>query len=231
MRARFGLDERIEVRRRFNAAPGDHVLAVVCGRERPQGELLRWGLVPHWAKDPAALGNRTINARAETVAEKPAFRDAFAQRRCLILADGFYEWSEGVAHWVTRTDGEPFAFAGLWATWRPGEAPGGATGRGELGRDDGRAAAEDADVEPLRSCTIVTTRAAERLRTLHPRMPVMLERSDECAWIDPDTSVEALHELMRPFEDTAQRPVSKAVNDSRHDAPDCLAPPEQAALF
>lgn len=217
LRARFGLDERLEVRPRFNVAPGDHVVAVVSRRPepdavpQPRGTLLRWGLVPHWAEDPAALGNRTINARAETLAERPAFREAFAQRRCLVLADGFYEWSEGVPHWITRSDGAPFAFAGLWASWRPRDAA--------------------ADVEPLRSCTIVTTEATERLRPLHHRMPVMLPAADEPAWIDPATPPEALHDLLRPFEATEHRAVSRAVNDARHDAPDCLEPPAQAALF
>ena len=207
IRARFGLGERIEVRRRFNVAPGDDVLAVVGGGE---GALLRWGLVPPWADAPGDLAAKTINARAETVAERPAYRDAFARSRCLVVADGFFEWSEGRPHWITRADGEPFAFAGLWASWRP------------RGRDD---------VEPLRSCAIVTTAATEPLRALHPRMPVILAPSDEAAWLDPSASPASLHALLRGFGPTAAREVSRAVNDARHDAPDCLDPPEQAALF
>lgn len=214
LRARFGLDERLEVRQRFNVAPGDHVVSVITPRDatEPEGALLRWGLVPFWADDPSALGNRTINARAESVAEKPAFRDSFKDRRCLILADGFFEWAEGTPHWITRADGAPFAFAGLWASWRPKGA--------------------DREVEPLRSCTIVTTEATERLRRLHHRMPVMLEAAeDEQAWIDPKTPPERLFELMRSYDGTTDRPVSRNVNDARHDAPDCLDPPEQASLF
>jgi putative SOS response-associated peptidase YedK len=211
LRARFGLDERLDVRPRYNVAPGDHVVSVLAGDQAPRGELLRWGLVPHWAADPSELANRTINARAETVAEKPAFRDAFARRRCLVLADGFFEWSEGVPHWITRADAEPFAFAGLWAAWRPPGAP--------------------EAVEPLRSCAIVTTQASASLSGLHHRMPVMLERADEQAWIDPATPPAALHGLLRPYAATAHRPVSRAVNDARHDAPDCLDPPEHTALF
>jgi len=121
LRSRFGLDERIELRRRFNVAPGDHVVAVTTDREgRPRGDTLRWGLVPHWADDPK-VGSRMINARAEGVAERPAFRDAFASRRCLILADGFYEFtahtdpkSKRKHKWLFTLKDQPwFAIAGL----------------------------------------------------------------------------------------------------------------------
>jgi putative SOS response-associated peptidase YedK len=212
LRARFPIGERLELRRRFNVAPGDDVLAVVRRpQSEPEGALLRWGLVPYWAADPTQLGVKTINARAETVAERPAYRDAFARRRCLILADGFYEWSAGTPYWITREDGEPFAFAGLWATWRP--------------RDAG-------DVEPLRSCAIVTTAAAGPVRELHDRMPVILERDEEQRWLDPDAPADELAQLLLPSGPAlATRPVSRAVNDARHDAPDCLDPPEQASLF
>jgi putative SOS response-associated peptidase YedK len=207
IRERFPIGERLEVRRRFNVAPGDDVLAVVRRAAQPEGALLRWGLVPHWASNPRDLGVTTINARAETVAERPLYRDAFARKRCLVVADGFYEWSGGTPHWITREDGEPFAFAGLWASWRP--------------------PADDA-VEPLRSCTIVTTGP---VRALHDRMPVILPRSAEDAWLDPETPAPELHELLAPSPTLVTRPVSRAVNDARHDAPDCLGPPEQAALF
>jgi putative SOS response-associated peptidase YedK len=220
LRARWPIGERLEVRRRFNVAPGDDVLAVVrrgedaAGPSQPEGTLLRWGLVPFWASDPKELGIKTINARAETIAERPAFRDAFERRRCLILADGFYEWSGGVPHWITREDGEPFAFAGLWASWRPKGA--------------------SRDVEPLRSCSIVTTAAAGPVRSLHDRMPVILAGSgQESLWIDPAAPAEELHALCRP-ESGPQlefRPVSRAVNDARFDGPECLDPPEQASLF
>jgi putative SOS response-associated peptidase YedK len=210
IRARFPIGERLEVRRRFNVAPGDDVLAVVH-RGAPEGALLRWGLVPHWASDPREVGVTTINARAETVAARPAFRDAFARRRCLVIADGFYEWAAGTPHWITREDGEPFAFAGLWASWRPRDA---------------------ADVEPLRSCSIVTTAAGGPVRDLHDRMPVILDPRAELTWIDPQTPEATLHELLAaPATKLVARPVSRAVNDARHDAPDCLDPPEQAALF
>lgn len=212
LRARFAIGERLELRRRFNVAPGDDVLAVVRRPEtEPQGAFLRWGLVPPWADDPRELGAKTINARAETIAERPAYRDAFARRRCLILADGFYEWSSGAPHWITREDGELFAFAGLWASWRP------------------RAAG---DVEPLRSCAIVTTAASGPVADLHDRMPVILAQGDEPRWLDPAAAAQDLHALLAaPGLRLVTRPVSRAVNDARHDAPDCLDPPEQSALF
>lgn len=217
LRARWPIGERLEVRRRFNVAPGDDVLAVVAHDEGPSGRagaLLRWGLVPSWAPDPKQLGVSTINARAETVAERPAYRDAFERRRCLILADGFYEWSGGMPHWITRRDGEPFAFAGLWATWRPKGA--------------------SRDVEPLRSCSIVTTAASGPVARLHDRMPVILAGAEpESLWIDPGSPADDLLALCRAEAVPALelRPVSRAVNDARHDQPDCLDPPEQAALF
>jgi putative SOS response-associated peptidase YedK len=153
-----------------------------------------------------------INARAETVAEKPAFRDAFSRRRCLIVADGFYEWERRgprARHpfHVTRTDRAPFAFAGLWATWHgPGE-------------------------QRLRTCSIITTAANDAVRELHDRMPVILDPAAEAAWLDPATPDALLHELLASLapERTALREVSRTVNDARHDAPDCLAPPEPEA--
>lgn len=220
LRARWPLGEQLEVRQRFNVAPGDDVLAVLgrsedrARRPAPEGALLRWGLVPFWASDPKQIGAKTINARAETIAERPAYRDAFERRRCLILADGFYEWSGGVPHWITRADGEPFAFAGLWASWRPKDA--------------------SRDVEPLRSCSIVTTAAAGPVRSLHDRMPVILAGPEqESLWIDPAAPADELHALCGAQAAPALefRPVSRAVNDARFDGPQCLDPPEQASLF
>jgi putative SOS response-associated peptidase YedK len=216
LRARWPLSESLQVRRRFNVAPGDDVLAVVQRGDdaAAEGMLLRWGLVPHWASSPGDVAARTINARAETVAERPAYRDAFERRRCLIVADGFFEWSGGVPHWITREDGAPFAFAGLWASWRPKGA--------------------SREVEPLRSCSIVTTAAAGPVRALHDRMPVILPAGDaEAVWIDPTTPADELHALLAPAGPPALafRPVSRNVNDARHDAPDCLDPPEQTSLF
>ena len=129
LRARFPLGESVEIERRFNVAPGDDVVGVIRRREHePEGTLLRWGLVPHWAKDPK-VGYRTINARAESLDERPAFKRAFERHRCLIVADGFYEWRKlddsprppKQPYWIRLASGEPFAFAGLWAGWRTPE--------------------------------------------------------------------------------------------------------------
>jgi putative SOS response-associated peptidase YedK len=209
LRARFPLGERLEVRRRFNIAPGDDVVAVTTDREgAPRGELLRWGLVPHWAEQ-ARTGLKMINARAETIADRPAYRDAFRTRRCLIVADGFYEWQarpglSKQAWWVTRADGAPFAFAGLWATWHG---------------SDGAPA--------LRTCAIVTTHPSASLRDLHDRMPVILPPESEAAWLDPAAGPDELLEMLAPFPDaqTALRAVGPAVNDACFDGPECLDPP------
>jgi putative SOS response-associated peptidase YedK len=208
LRERFQLGPQIALEPRFNIAPGTQVAAVTATREgRPHGDVLRWGLVPHWADSPK-LGWKLINARAETVAERPAYRDAFAHRRCLIPADGFYEWQRR-AHgpklpwWITRTDHAPFAFAGLWELWRP--AP---------------------EVEPLRTCTIITTEAHASLREVHGRMPVILAPEAEAAWLDPASDPDGLRELLVPFAATVRVPVGTAVNDATHDAPDCIDPIE-----
>src|SRR5262249_42833761 len=158
------------------------------------------------SEDPS-VGFKMINARAETVAEKPAYRDAFQRNRCLILADGFYEWErEGKRQpfHITRTDGEPFAFAGLRTAWK------------------------DSHGAWLRSCTIITTRANDAIAGIHPRMPVILDPQVESAWLDPDAPPELLHDLLRPLavDQTHARAVSKAVNDARYDGPACLDPPE-----
>jgi putative SOS response-associated peptidase YedK len=216
LRARFALGERLEVRRRYNVAPGDDVVAVTTDREgAPRGDVLRWGLVPHWADSPKT-GFRMINARAETLTEKAAFRDALQRRRCLVLADGFYEWERHAdgrkrAWWITRADGEPFAFAGLWALWHGGESL--PTG-----------------VDPLRSCTIVTTTANADVRAIHDRMPVILPADAESAWLDHATPSGELRALLAPLPepDTRLQRVGDAVNDARHDEPDCLDPPAAA---
>jgi putative SOS response-associated peptidase YedK len=198
------------------------VLAVTTDKEgAPRGELLRWGFVPSWAKseggrDPS-LGLKMINARVETVAEKPAFRRSFERYRCLIVADGFYEWRRAPAgpkqpFHITRDDGDPFAFAGLWSIWH---------------REDGT---------KLRSCTILTTTPNAAIAPLHDRMPVILERDAEPAWLDASTPPAALWDLLTGLQTThtALHPVGPAVNDARYDGPECLAPVQdagQAALF
>jgi putative SOS response-associated peptidase YedK len=217
VRARFPVGESVEIRPRYNVAPGDRVLAVTTDRDgAPRGELLRWGLVPWWANSPRT-GLKMINARAETAARRPAYRRALERFRCLIIADGFYEWAalpdgRKLPHHIARGDGAPFAFAGLWSVWR----------------DDGG--------EPLRSCAIVTTAANPAVAPLHDRMPVMLSRDQERPWLDPATPAGALPRLLvgLPASELRIRPVGSAVNDARYDGPDCLAPRSQegqAALF
>jgi putative SOS response-associated peptidase YedK len=207
VRDRFPIGESVEIRRRFNVAPGDEVLAVTTDRDgKPRGEVLRWGLVPSWAKQPD-IGLKMINARVETVAERPAFKRAFERYRCLILADGFYEWHRmpsgpKQAFHITRSDGGLFAFAGLWSIW--------------YGEEDHK----------LRTCTILTTAASSAIASLHDRMPVILDRDAESAWLEPSQPPARLRELLGGLSpgDTALRPVGPAVNDARYDGPECLAP-------
>jgi putative SOS response-associated peptidase YedK len=217
VRDRFGIGESVEVRRRFNVAPGDEVLAVTTDREgQPRGDTLRWGLVPSWAKSPDT-GLKMINARLESVTERPAYRRAFERYRCLIVADGFYEWrpvqvGPKQPFHITRADGDLFAFAGLWSIWY---AP---------------------DGEKLRTCTILTRAANTAVASLHDRMPVILESAHEAAWLDTSTPSDRLDQILAglPAERTALTEVSFAVNDARYDGPDCLAPPvpsAQGALF
>jgi len=218
LRARFPLGESVRIEQRFNVAPGDDVLAVVMREGGPTGALLRWGLVPPWAEDPR-VGFRMINARAETVADKPAYRGPFERGRCLIVADGFYEWQREGARQpfhVTKGAGESFAFAGIRTAWRDPRSP---------------------DGELLRTCAIVTTAANAVVQHIHPRMPVILEREDEEEWLDPGTPPVRLHAMLHPLanDQTHARAVSKAVNDARYDGPECLADAEpeqtQGELF
>jgi putative SOS response-associated peptidase YedK len=217
IRARFEVGESVAIARRYNIAPGDQVLAVTTDRQgAPRGELLRWGLVPSWAKSPQ-MGLKMINARVETVSARSAYRRAFERFRCLIIADGFYEWRAlpngyKQPHHIARRDGKPFAFAGLWSIWR---------------------AEED---RVLRSCAILTTAANATVAPLHDRMPVILAAEHERAWLDPSAQPTTLQALLGGLrcDEIAIRPVCSAVNDARYDGPECLSPPPegaQAALF
>lgn len=211
--SRFGFAAgELAVQPRFNVAPTQGVLTVVGGRggqgaagERRAG-LMRWGLIPAWAKD-AGAGNPLINARAESLADKPSFRDALEWRRCLIPADGFYEWQVGGGPrrpWrVKLKSGEAFAFAGLWERW---QGPGG---------------------EVVHSCAIVTTEANELLAAIHPRMPVLLARDREGAWLDGELrDTEALGTLLTayPAAEMELYRVSERVNTAGFDGPECIAP-------
>jgi putative SOS response-associated peptidase YedK len=207
LRFRFGLLETAEITQepRYNVAPTDPVLAVRLNedREREPG-ILRWGLIPHFA-DPEGFDRLLINARAETVAEASAFRDAFETHRCLIVADGFYEWrAEETGKkpvWITRPDHEPFAFAGLWA------------------------AARRADGTDIHSCAIVTCEPGEVVSPIHDRMPVILEEETESAWLDPDAAAGELQGLLAPTDELIVTEVSDAVNDVRQDGPALIEPP------
>ncbi len=177
---------------------------MVLADER-QIELFRWGLVPHWADDPG-IGNRLINARAETVAQKPAFRDAFKQHRCLVLADSYYEWQAGAngktPYRFVLDSGEPFAFAGLWAEWK------------------------DANGDPLRSFTLITTSPNATTAPVHNRMPVILRPEAEARWLDPATHPAELHELLQPYPDDQMHAyaVSKLINSPSNDSPAVIEP-------
>jgi putative SOS response-associated peptidase YedK len=217
VRARFPVGESIEIRQRFNVAPGDDVLAVTTDKQGvPRGDVLRWGLVPSWAKSPDT-GLKMINARVETVSERPAYRRSFERYRCLIIADGFYEWRREPAgpkqpFHITRDDGGLFAFAGLWSIWY---AP------------DGES--------KLRTCTILTTAANAAISSLHDRMPIILAPEHERAWLDHAARPAELAPLLEGIspDRTALRAVSAAVNDARYDGPECLNDPvqAQASLF
>ena len=199
----FAVDEVVADDRgpRWNVAPTDEVLAVAATESGRRLGSLRWGLVPAWAPN-LSTGSRMINARAESLLEKPAFRPSFARRRCIVPADGFYEWCDGQAWHLHRADGAPLAFAGLWASWR---------------RDDRR----------VRSCTIVTTGANQVVAPVHYRMPVVLDASDWAEWLDPDDDdVAALSRLLVPADDDllVRRPVGPAVGNVANDGPDLVAP-------
>lgn len=199
-----------EVEPRYNIAPTLDILVVANGGRREVRQA-RWGLIPGWVKDPR-IGSRMINARAETLAQKFAFRDAYRNRRCLVIADGFYEWRkepEGgkTPIYIQLQGGRPFAFAGLWARWHP-----------EAG-------------EPVTSCTIVTTTPNDLMASIHDRMPVILPPSAYDLWLDPDTDEpEVLNGLLVPFpqEDMVVRPVTRHVNSVRNEGAECIATPPDA---
>ena len=198
---------------RFNVAPSQAV-AVVANTAEPKVDFYSWGLVPSWAKD-RSIGNKMINARAETLAEKPAFRTALRRRRCLLPADGFYEWKvEGKTKtpmYITRADGKPFAFAGLWEMWHA------------------------ADGSALPSCTIITVAPNDLMKTIHDRMPAMLAEEDYRAWLEPaEKETGAMMGMLRPYpaELLTVRPVSRVVNSPKNEGPDCIAPlVEDKGLF
>jgi putative SOS response-associated peptidase YedK len=208
----FNLPEIPDMEPRYNIAPTQSVAAVRVKANSQTRELvlLRWGLIPFWAKDPQ-IGARMINARSKTAAEKPAFRVAFRQRRCLVVADGFYEWQKQNGgkqpFYIHLRDRQPFAFAGLWEFWK--------------GPDD----------TAVESCTLLTTTPNDLLRPVHNRMPVILHPKDYERWLDPELQqAEVLKTLLQPYPSKEMDiyPVSRWVNSPKNDDPRCVEPlPEE----
>jgi len=212
----FSLFDAPELRPRYNIAPTQPVPVVRLqpdgeGNDKPDGERrrelvhLHWGLIPHWADDPS-IGNRMINARSETVAQKPAYKAAFRRRRCLVLADGFYEWRKtGRAkqpYFIHLADDRPFAFAGLWESW------------------------EGADHSYIESCTLLTGEPNEVVRPIHDRMPVILAPDAYARWLDVSIQdPRQLEPLLAPYPaaEMRARQVSRHVNNPRNDDERCIA--------
>jgi putative SOS response-associated peptidase YedK len=210
----------------YNVAPTNDIYAVVAGPDgQPRVEVFHWGLIPVWAKD-RKIGSKMINARAETLAEKPAYKGVFRKQRCIIPMDGFYEWQAGAADgpvtksgkpvkqpmFIHRLDGEPLAVAGLWSAWRDKEA--------------------GPDADWLHSATVVTTSANATMSPIHDRMPVILPQSAWSTWLDPENQdLEMLSGLLVPAPDTllTVHAVSTAVNNVRNKGPELILPADDAA--
>jgi len=204
LRAAFGFAAPAGYRPRYNIAPSQAVLTVAEIEGERAFHLHRWGLVPFWAAD-TSIGNRMINARGETVREKPAFRASFARRRCLVVVDGFYEWQTApggkVPYRIRRADQEPFTLAGIWDRWtRAGE--------------------------PIESCAIITTAANRLMEPIHDRMPSVIGPADRDAWLDPATPLDAVAALIRPHpgDELEAYEVSTLVNRPANDRPECIEP-------
>jgi len=197
----------------YNVAPTKTVYAVAGHQGKRLLGTFRWGLVPFWAKDPG-IGSRHINARAETAADRPAFRDSFRHRRCIVPADGFFEWQQRetggkVPYYLHSPDGSPLALAGLWASWKPPESG-----------------------ERLATCTILTTTPNDLVRPIHDRMPVLLSPEHWERWLDREfEEVGALQAMLAgaPGDALVAYPVSTLVNNVRNDYPECIAPLEGPA--
>ena len=206
--ALFGVSGSLAVEPSYNIAPTQHI-AAIRNTEDSGRELvtLRWGLIPFWAKDPS-IGNRMINARAETVAEKPSFRAAYRRRRCLVLADGFYEWKKDgdtkTPYFISLVSGAPFAFAGLWEHWQ----------------------AKESD-ESIQSTTVITTAANEFMAELHHRMPVVLQPDTADRWLAGDDDL--VEYVARNSPEFQAWPVNRRVNNARNEGEDLISrqnPPE-----
>lgn len=212
----------VDLEASYNVAPTNDIYAVTEDGGIRRVEAFHWGLVPSWAKDPK-ISAKMINARAEGIATKNAYRAAFKRRRCIIPVDGFYEWQkiEGQKkkqpHYIHNPDGEPLAFAGLWEVWRPK--------REKVEGDDARTT--EADESPLRSATIITTTPNETMAKIHDRMPVILPASKWAEWLDPSNDdVETLGQLLVPAPSSiiTMHPVSTEVNTVRNKGPELIDP-------
>jgi len=201
----FGVNDLAAWSPRFNIAPSQAVPVLVRNGESLEATSFYWGLVPAWAKD-RKMQSRLINARAESVAEKPSFRSAFRRRRCLVLANGYYEWvkrnNEKQPYYIYLQSHRPFAFAGLWEKWL------------------------DENGTPYLSCSIITCAANERLTALHQRMPVVLPKSTHATWLQSETDSQTLIDLLKPAANDAFNAiaVSRFVNAPNHEGPDCIKP-------
>ncbi|MFO7768119.1 MAG: SOS response-associated peptidase [bacterium] len=203
---------------RYNVAPTQRVPVLRLEEEDPEGpfraDLFRWGLIPSWVRDPS-IGNRMINARSETIIERPSFKDPFAGRRCVVLTDGWYEWlkTPGGKQPVRIRLGsaEPFGFAGIWERWEPKKGVQGAE-----------------DFDPVRTFAIITAEAAPPVRRIHHRMPVVLKQERWREWLHPDAPEPALLEMLGPYEggDLEVYPVSTDVNSPANDRPEVAEPVE-----
>ncbi len=191
----FGIEVPFALEPRYNVAPSQDIAVIRQPADtKPEAAMLKWGLVPFWAKD-AAIGARMINARAETVAQKPAFRQAFKRRRCVILADGFYEWhtenGRKTPYFISLKTDQPFAMAGLWESWHKADQP------------------------PLETCAIITTAASKSIAKLHDRMPVILDAPTATDWIQAERDPEALIAMLKSYDDEEIQawPVNRTVNN------------------
>lgn len=200
----FGVEPTLDVAPRYNVAPAQEVVSILRNGTAHLAQL-RWGLIPAWAKEES-IGSKMINARAETLAEKPSFKRLLQSRRCLVVADGFYEWRQENGHktpmYITLKDDSPFAFAGLWDLWK------------------------SPDGQQIRSCTIITTDPNELVAPIHNRMPVILSKSACEEWLD--TAIRDEHVLLPllttyPADEMKARPVSRLVNDPKKDSPELIA--------
>jgi len=202
IRERFGVTVRSAIyKARYNCAPSQD-LAVITNEEPSVLNFFRWGLIPFWAKDPS-IGNKLINAKAETIHEKPSFKNAFRSRRCLVLSDGFYEWKktrDKIPYRITLKKGAPFAMAGIWEKWN------------------------SPDGHQVRSFSIITTGPNALMEKIHDRMPVILPAREERTWLG-NTGPDELLSLLKPYPagEMEAYPVSRLVNNPKNDTPEILA--------